>query len=100
MTNDEKDRHVTAAAVHGEAQLILTFNLRHFRQEHLEPWNIQAMHPQDFLAELFRQEQAVVITQIAQQTGDRSRSFSQLLKLLSISVPAIARLVSESKSSG
>jgi predicted nucleic acid-binding protein len=35
MTNDEKDRHVVAAAVHGEAAIILTLNLRHFRPEHL-----------------------------------------------------------------
>ena len=38
MTNDEKDRHVVAAAVHGSAPIILTCNLRHFRPEHLEPW--------------------------------------------------------------
>src|ERR1035438_3026256 len=35
MTNDDKDRHVVAAAVHGEAAIIVTFNLRHFRPEHL-----------------------------------------------------------------
>ena len=33
MTNDDKDRHVVAAAVHGEAAIIVTFNLRHFRPE-------------------------------------------------------------------
>jgi hypothetical protein len=37
MTNDEKDRHVVAAAVYGESPIIVTFNLRHFRPEHLEP---------------------------------------------------------------
>ena len=37
MTNDEKDQHVVAAAVHGESPIIVTFNLRHFRPEHLEP---------------------------------------------------------------
>ncbi len=36
MTNDEKDRHVTAAAVHVKAPIIVTFNLRHFRSEHLD----------------------------------------------------------------
>jgi hypothetical protein len=35
MTNDEKDRHVAAAAVHGEASIILALNLRHFMPEHL-----------------------------------------------------------------
>ena len=36
MANDEKDRHVLAAAAHGHASIILTLNLRHFRPEHLE----------------------------------------------------------------
>lgn len=34
MRNDEKDCHVLAAAVQGQAPIILTFNLRHFRHEH------------------------------------------------------------------
>ena len=34
MTNDEKDRQVVAAAVHGGAAIVLTLNLRHFRPEH------------------------------------------------------------------
>ena len=38
MTNDEKDRHVIAAAVHGGAAIILTLNLRHFRPEHVAMW--------------------------------------------------------------
>ena len=37
MENDEKNRHVVAAAVSCEAPIILTFNVRHFRREHLEP---------------------------------------------------------------
>jgi predicted nucleic acid-binding protein len=45
MTNDEKDRHVAAAAVHGEAPIIVTFNLRHFRPEHLEPWGYPRVAP-------------------------------------------------------
>jgi hypothetical protein len=35
MTNDEKDRHVAAAPVHGEASIIVTLNLRHFKPEQL-----------------------------------------------------------------
>ena len=57
MTNHEKDRHVVAAAVHVEAPIILTFNLRHFRREHLEPWGVRALHPQSLLIEILRQEQ-------------------------------------------
>lgn len=37
MKNDEKDRHVVAAAVHGAAAIIVTLNHRHFRPEHVQP---------------------------------------------------------------
>jgi hypothetical protein len=72
MTNDEKDRHVVAAAVRGEAAIILTLNLRHFRPEHLAMWGVRALHPQYFLIEIFRQEQAVVMTKLEQQAADRA----------------------------
>lgn len=94
MRNDEKDRHVAAAAVHAEVPLILTFNLRHFRSEHLNPLSIRAMHPQDFLAELLRQEGMQVVATLEQQAADRSRSLDQLLKILSASVPVFTQLVS------
>jgi hypothetical protein len=44
VTNHEKDRHVLAAAIRGNCPLILTFNLKHFPTESLEPWSIQASH--------------------------------------------------------
>jgi hypothetical protein len=55
MTNDEKDRHVVAAAVQSESPTIVIFNLRHIRPEHLKPWGIYAINPQVFLIELFQQ---------------------------------------------
>jgi hypothetical protein len=45
MPNDEKDRHVLAAAVHGRSPIIVTLNLRHFRPEHLEPWGDRRTAP-------------------------------------------------------
>ena len=74
MTNDEEDRHVVAAAVHDEAAIVLTLNLRHFRPEHLALWGVRALHPQSFLIGIFRQEQAVVMTKLEQQATDRGRS--------------------------
>jgi predicted nucleic acid-binding protein len=94
MANNEKDRHVLAAAVHGEAPLIVTFNLRHFRREHLEPWGIQALHPAAFLIEIFRQEESAVMTKLKQQAGDRGRSLPRLLDILNTTVPDFATVVS------
>jgi hypothetical protein len=95
MKNDEKDRHVAAAAVYGEASTIVTFNLRHFRPEHMEPWGIAALHPQSFLIEIFHQEQELVIAKLEQQAADRGRTMRQLLSILSATVPEFVSLVSE-----
>jgi hypothetical protein len=96
MTNDEKDRHVVAAAVHCEAAIILTLNLRHFRPGHLAMWGVRALHLQSFLIEIFRQEQAVVMTKLEQQAADRGRSLSQLLDILNATVPDFVAVVSAS----
>jgi predicted nucleic acid-binding protein len=94
MANDEKDRHVLAAAVQAETPIIVTFNLRHFRNEHLEPWGIRALHPQSFLIEIFRQEEAAVMTKLEQQSADRGRTLPQLLYILNATVPEFATIVS------
>ena len=99
MTNDEKDRHVVAAAVRSEAAIILTLNLRHFRPEHLAMWGVRALHPQYFLIEIFRQEQAVVMTKLEQQAADRGRSLSQLLNILSATMPDFVTIASAAISS-
>ena len=83
-----------AAAVHGEAPIIVTFNLRHFRSEHLEPWRIRALHPQSFLIEIFRQEQSAVMMKLEQQAADRRRTLRQLLDILSATVPDFVAIVS------
>lgn len=49
MTNDPKDRHVLAAAVRGNAAIIVTPNIRDFPQSALSPYDIDAVHPDEFL---------------------------------------------------
>jgi hypothetical protein len=94
MTNHEKDRHVVAAAVYGQAPIIVTFNLRHFRREHLEPWAVRVLHPQSFLIEIFRQEESVVLAKLEQQAADRGRTVPQLLEILRATVPDFVPIVS------
>ena len=50
---DPGDRHVLAAAIHGRADVIVTFNLRHFPDGALEPRGVVARRPDDFAAALF-----------------------------------------------
>ena len=49
---DPDDRHVLAAAIHGGASLIVTFNLRDFPASILEDHQIQAVHPDEFIGRL------------------------------------------------
>jgi len=53
MTNNEKDRHVAALGVRAHAQVIVTYNLKHFPATSLTPYNMEAQHPDDFLMDLY-----------------------------------------------
>ena len=46
---DPKDRRVLAAAIVGRADAVVTFNLNDFPDELLRPYDIEAIHPDDFL---------------------------------------------------
>lgn len=96
MANDSKDRHVLAAAVQGKVPLIVTFNLRHFKPEHLTCWGVRAVHPQSFLVHLFHQNPQTVLERLAEQAARRQRSLRQLLKILSVSVPEFSAVAARS----
>jgi hypothetical protein len=46
---DPDDRHVVAAAIRAGAQAIITQNLRDFPKDKLEPFGLEAVHPDDFV---------------------------------------------------
>jgi predicted nucleic acid-binding protein len=50
MTCDPKDRHVLAAAVRSNAEVIVTFNLQDFPLESVAHYDIDVVHPAEFLA--------------------------------------------------
>lgn len=49
---DVNDRHVLGAAIHADAQVIVTRNLRDFPADRLTQWGVEAQHPDEFLAGL------------------------------------------------
>jgi hypothetical protein len=49
MQNNEGDRHVLAAAVHTNADVIITWNLRHFPEAARAPYGIRLRSPDEFL---------------------------------------------------
>ncbi|WP_187431479.1 hypothetical protein ROLI_038380 [Roseobacter fucihabitans] len=47
---DPDDRHVLAAAIVGQCDVIVTQNLKDFPNDAVEPFGIEAQHPDDFLS--------------------------------------------------
>jgi hypothetical protein len=48
------------AAIHGSANLIVTFNLKDFPRDQLERYNLVAQHPDDFILDLMNLHPASV----------------------------------------
>lgn len=54
---DPDDRHVLAAAIVGRATAIVTLNLDDFPPDQLEPFGIEAQHPDTFVAHVISLDQ-------------------------------------------
>lgn len=50
---DPDDRHVLAAAIYAKAHYIVTFNLSDFPEKKLKMHNVRAIHPDNFLLQIF-----------------------------------------------
>ena len=64
---DPGDRHVLAAAIRCGASVIVTFNEKDFPAEVLEPFGIEAQHPDLFIDNLFDLDPAAVIAAAQRQ---------------------------------
>lgn len=95
MTNDPKDRHVVAAAVKAKASVIVTFNLRHFSLESLKPWQVDALHPQDYLLILWSMNPAVVMAKLGTMARDDQSELLDVLICLGQSVPRFSSQILE-----
>lgn len=49
MTNDPKDRHVLAAGIRANCEVLVTFNLKDFPDESVDAYDIEIVHPDKFL---------------------------------------------------
>lgn len=66
---DVDDRHVLAAAIKCNASVIVTFNLKDFPEKILRDFDIQALHPDEFIADIWDIDQAAVL-----QAAQRQRA--------------------------
>ena len=92
MGNHPKDRHVLAAAVKTGAQTIVTFNLKDFKKEALDPWNVQAQHPGAFLIHQYYLDPDLVIAKLQEQASRRG-GIERLLGIHQQTVPDFVAVV-------
>lgn len=70
---DQNDRHVLAAAIHSDSDVIVTFNLKDFPIKVLREYKIRAQHPDDFVLSLFDLD-LVAVCKAAQQHRERLKN--------------------------
>lgn len=95
MKNDEKDRHVAAAAVKVGAQVIVTENVRDFRDL---PNGLEAQTADDFLCNLFELNPELVVSLLGEQAGALRAppsTFEQLIERLRHIAPNFAKAVQQ-----
>jgi hypothetical protein len=82
LSNHPKDQHVLAAAIVGQAEVIVTMNLRDFPRRALAPFGIEAWSPDDFLTYLFNLDPDLMIAAIERQAAQKTMDKSQVLDKL------------------
>lgn len=70
---DPGDRHVVAAAVRCNAEVIVTLNLKDFPGECLTQFDIESLHPDDFISDLFDLNHALALQAAAEQRASMRR---------------------------
>jgi hypothetical protein len=70
---DPDDRHVLAAAIKVNAQVVVTRNVRDFPVEKLAPWGIRAKRPDDFVRDQIGIDSQAVWACVQQIVDSRTR---------------------------
>lgn len=82
---DPDDRHVLAAAIRCHADVIVTFNLKDFPADTLKAYDIEPVHPDQFIVHLIDLDKEKSLVAFKQQVGrlqNPSKSEHQVLKTL------------------
>jgi len=74
MLPDPNDRHVLAAAMHGQCTHIVTFDVSDFPAAVLAPHGIEAIHPDAFLCALLTEDPNQVLACVALILGRMKRT--------------------------
>lgn len=64
---DPDDRHVAAAAIRCNAEVIVTLNLKDFPASRMVDFDIESLHPDEFISDLFDLNHALALQAVAEQ---------------------------------
>ena len=95
MNNDPKDRHVVAAAVRAHADVIVTYNRRHFPASLLMTWEIEVHGPSTFLRGLYDLDAGPFVGKLHEQAAAVGVPLTRLLGSLAKNVPAFVEYFCE-----
>lgn len=95
MTNDPGDRHVLAVAVRSHAQLIVTYNKRHFPALSVRTLGIDVQAPSSFLRGLYDLDSGLFVGKLHEQAAAIRWSLPRLLQSLSRNVPGFVEYFCE-----
>ena len=96
MTNHPGDRHVLAAAVAAEADLIVTLNTRHFPDEACEAHGVSVQTPDSLLCDIAEAWPELVARVLSAQAARKTRppmSLPEMLNRLEAHVPRFVETV-------
>jgi predicted nucleic acid-binding protein len=82
MECDPKDRHVMAAAVHSECQVVVTYNLKDFPPEAMANHHLEAVHPDVFLLDQLDLYPEAVYAALRNQATESARPKLTALQLM------------------
>lgn len=103
MTNNEKDRHVLAAAVRAGAAVIVTANTKDFPASALDPYEIDAVTPDAFLLDQLDLYPVQTVQCVQELVADRQRpaeTVDSFLPKLTKTAPEFARALHTAHTSG
>lgn len=64
---DPDDRHAAAAAIRCNAEVIVTLNLKDFPASRMVDFDIESLHPDEFISDLFDLNHALALQAVAEQ---------------------------------
>lgn len=85
LQNESKDRHVLAAAIRADAEVIVTENLRDFPAESLDVHAIEVAHQDEFLEDLLDVQPNVILRALTRQAS-RYRRYPRTVEDLLITL--------------